>query len=64
MPAISGPYYYLVGRNEQAVMAFVFANDVEYAKPLIKAGWDMVAIGTDASWFSAAATKAIAQLTE
>jgi len=48
--------------RERSVMAFVFANDVEYAKPQIKARWDMVAIGTDASWFSAAATKAVSDL--
>ena len=48
--------------REKSVMAFVFANDALYAKPLIGAGWDVVAIGTDASWFSAAATRALAQL--
>ena len=50
--------------RERSVMSFVFANDIDYAKPLINAGWNMVAIGTDASWFSAAANKALAQLTE
>lgn len=50
--------------REKLVMAFVFANNIEYAKPLIKAGWDLVAIETDATWFSAAATKVITQLTE
>jgi 4-hydroxy-2-oxoheptanedioate aldolase len=50
--------------REKSVMAFVFANEIAYAKPLINTGWDMVAIGTDASWFSAAATKAIRHLTE
>jgi 4-hydroxy-2-oxoheptanedioate aldolase len=49
--------------REKSVMAFVFANDVAYAKPLIKSGWDMVAIGTDASWFTAVMKKAIADLT-
>jgi 4-hydroxy-2-oxoheptanedioate aldolase len=41
--------------RERSVIAFVFANDAEYAKPLIEAGWDMIAIGTDAGWFSSAA---------
>jgi 4-hydroxy-2-oxoheptanedioate aldolase len=50
--------------REKSVMSFVFANDTAYAAPLIKAGWNLVAIGTDASWFSAIATKMVAQLTE
>ena len=49
--------------REKSVMAFVFANSLEYAKPLIDTGWDVVAIGTDASWFSAAATALIRDLT-
>ena len=48
--------------RENSVLAFIFANDVEYAKPLIQARWDMIAIGTDAGWFSASATKAAADL--
>jgi 4-hydroxy-2-oxoheptanedioate aldolase len=48
--------------REKAVMTFVFANDAEYAKPLLKAGWDMVAIGTDASWFSAAYKQGLSHL--
>src|SRR5262249_17251185 len=50
--------------REKSVMSFVFANDTAYAKPLIKAGWNLIAIGTDASWFSAIATNTIVQLTE
>jgi 4-hydroxy-2-oxoheptanedioate aldolase len=49
--------------REQSVMSFVFSNDINYAKPLIDAGWDMVAMGTDLSWFSAAATKTLRDLT-
>jgi 4-hydroxy-2-oxoheptanedioate aldolase len=49
--------------REKSVMAFVFANDVTYAKPLINSGWDMVAVGTDASWFAVTMKKAIADLT-
>jgi 4-hydroxy-2-oxoheptanedioate aldolase len=48
---------------EKAVMSFVFANDIDYAKPLLKGGWDVLAIGTDASWFSAAAAEVLSSLT-
>jgi hypothetical protein len=43
---------------------FVFANDVDYAKPLIESGWNMDAIGTDATWFAAAAAKNLKKVTE
>ena len=29
-------------------MGLIFANDVDYAKPLVAAGWNVVAVGTDA----------------
>jgi 4-hydroxy-2-oxoheptanedioate aldolase len=38
--------------REMKVMGLIFANDVDYAKPLVKEGWDVVAVGTDAGWFS------------
>lgn len=41
--------------REQQVVSLVFANDVAYAKPLVKAGWNVVAAGTDAGWFSKSA---------
>lgn len=41
-----------------SVIALIFANDIDYAKPLIKDGWDVVAVGTDAGWFSKAAAEA------
>jgi 4-hydroxy-2-oxoheptanedioate aldolase len=41
--------------REMEVMALIFANDIDYAKPLVKAGWDVVAVGTDAGWFAKAA---------
>ena len=50
--------------REKSVMAFVFANNVDYARPLIETGWNMVAIGTDATWFAAAAAKSLKELTE
>jgi 4-hydroxy-2-oxoheptanedioate aldolase len=49
--------------RERSVMAFIFANDADYARPLIVDGWDVVAIGTDAGWFWAAATSMAEQLT-
>lgn len=33
--------------REHSVLAAIFANDAEYARPLVKAGWDIVTIGTD-----------------
>jgi 2-keto-3-deoxy-L-rhamnonate aldolase RhmA len=42
--------------REQSVVSLVFANDVAYAKPLVAAGWNVVAVGTDAGWFSKAAS--------
>ena len=44
--------------REMSVIAFVFANDAEYAKPRLKEGWNMVAVGTDAGLFSKGAAEA------
>jgi 4-hydroxy-2-oxoheptanedioate aldolase len=41
--------------REMSVMGLIFANDVDYAKPLVAAGWNIVAPGTDAGWFGKAA---------
>ena len=41
--------------REMSVMALIFANDVDFAKPRVEEGWDVVAVGTDAGWFSKAA---------
>ena len=49
--------------REKSVMAFVFANDVGFARPLIESGWNMIAIGTDATWFAAAAAKTLKKVT-
>jgi 4-hydroxy-2-oxoheptanedioate aldolase len=43
--------------RERSVMSFIFANDVDFARPLVEAGWDMVAVGTDIGWFSKAAAE-------
>jgi len=50
--------------REASVMSFIFANDLKYARPLIEAGWDMVAIGTDMTWFLIAASETRRQLIE
>jgi hypothetical protein len=42
--------------RERSVMTFVFASDGDYAKPLINAGWDVLAVGTIAGWFSTVAS--------
>lgn len=51
----------LVARKarEASVMTLIFANDVDFAKPRIEEGWDVVAVGTDTGWLAgaAAATK-------
>jgi len=46
--------------REKSVMTLIFANDADFAKPRVAEGWDIVAVGTDAGWFSkaAAATRA------
>jgi hypothetical protein len=43
-------------------MSFGFANDADYAKLLIKSGWNVVAIGTDANWFAATVSKVLTDL--
>lgn len=41
--------------REASVMSLIFANDVEFAKPRIEEGWDVVAVGTDTGWLAGAA---------
>lgn len=48
--------------REKQILTFIFANTADYARPLVKAGWDMVAAGTDLGWFSTAAAEMIKQL--
>ncbi|MBM3544477.1 MAG: 2,4-dihydroxyhept-2-ene-1,7-dioic acid aldolase [Alphaproteobacteria bacterium] len=45
--------------RENAVMALIYANDIDYAKPLVTEGWDIVAVGTDATWFSRVAAETL-----
>lgn len=48
--------------REKSVMTLIFANDVAFAKPRVEEGWDVVAVGTDAGWFSSAAAATRAEL--
>ena len=50
--------------REMSVMGLIFANDVDYAKPLVAAGWNVVAVGTDAGWFAKAAADVKREVTE
>ena len=44
--------------REHGVMSMIFANDTEYARPLIAAGWQIIAIANDTRWIGAAASAA------
>ncbi|MEM8743953.1 MAG: aldolase/citrate lyase family protein [Pseudomonadota bacterium] len=37
----------LKSAREHDVFAAIFANDLEFAKPLYEAGWDLITVGTD-----------------
>jgi len=50
--------------REMSVMGLIFANDVDYAKPLVAAGWNVVAVGSDAGWFSKTAADVKREVTE
>ena len=55
-PEVKGAMKLVLSKcREMSVMGLIFANDSEYAKPLVAAGWDVVAPGTDAGWFGKAA---------
>ncbi|ODA68876.1 4-hydroxy-2-oxo-heptane-1,7-dioate aldolase [Methyloligella halotolerans] len=43
--------------KERGVIALIFANDIDFARPAVEAGWDVVAIGTDASWLASTAAE-------
>lgn len=44
--------------REASVYTAIFANDLDYAKPFAKAGWDVITVGTDMSLLSGAAAQA------
>ena len=50
----------LAKSREHGVMTLIFCNDADFAKPRIKEGWDVVAIGTDTGWLSAGAATTLA----
>ncbi len=43
--------------HELSVMTLIFANDVDYARPRVAEGWDVVTVGTEAGWLSEAAAE-------
>jgi 4-hydroxy-2-oxoheptanedioate aldolase len=47
----------LVRRKAEArgIITAIFANEADYAKMLIEAGWQAISIGTDGGWLSSAA---------
>jgi 4-hydroxy-2-oxoheptanedioate aldolase len=44
--------------KEHGVIAIIYANDTDYAKPLIAKGWQIIAIANDVSWLAAGASAA------
>ena len=44
--------------RQHGVVAMIFANDADYAKPLIAQGWQIIAIANDVRWIGAAAAAA------
>lgn len=39
----------------RGVIAGIFANDIDYARPLIAKGWDVIAVGADIGWIAKSA---------
>lgn len=48
----------LDGCRRHEVIAGIYANDLDFAMPLIAAGWQVVTIGSDAQWLSEGAADA------
>lgn len=44
--------------REHGLIAGIFANDAEYAKPLVAKGWQVVAVSADARWLANGAREA------
>ncbi len=49
----------LKSAKQRDVFAAIYANDADFAKPLVKAGWDLVAIGTDMGLLEGAAREVV-----
>jgi 4-hydroxy-2-oxoheptanedioate aldolase len=45
--------------RERSVFTAIFANDIDYAIPLVEAGWDIVAVGTDMGLLAGAAADVV-----
>lgn len=50
----------LAKAREHGVMTLIFCNDLDFARPRMEEGWDVVAIGTDAGWLASAAAATLA----
>jgi len=48
--------------REYSVFTAIFANDIDYAKPLFEAGWDVITIGTDMGLLTGAAAGIVEDL--
>ena len=48
--------------REHSVLTAIFANDIDYAKPLVGAGWDVITVGTDMGLLAGAAGDVIEAL--
>jgi 4-hydroxy-2-oxoheptanedioate aldolase len=58
-PEVTAALDHLLAKcEEHGVAAMIFANDADYAKPLIAQGWEIVAIANDVRWIAAAAAEA------
>ena len=58
-PEVTAALDHLLSKcKEHGVIAMIFANDADYARPLIAAGWQIIAIANDVRWIGAAAAEA------
>ena len=48
--------------REHSVITAIFANDIDYAKPLIEAGWEVISVGTDMGLLAGAAADVVKAL--
>ncbi|MGI9570353.1 MAG: aldolase/citrate lyase family protein, partial [Desulfobulbia bacterium] len=48
--------------NQYGVISGVFANDIEYAKPLIEKAWNIVAVGTESGMLKSALSSTLSFL--
>lgn len=48
--------------KENSVYTAIFANDLDYARPLMKAGWDIITVGTDMGLLAGAAAEVVSAL--